>query len=79
MTNKTIAQVSYVSFWVFAATTVLYHVLSGLILISPPTILAVAMQVAYIIYVLGVIAWISLLVLLYSLASMLGVFGDTAK
>jgi len=68
-----------VSFWVFVAANVVSYVLAVMELVRPTTNPEVVVTLAVIIIVLGVIGWISLIVLLYSLAAMLGVFGEKAN
>ena len=76
MNNRRVAMVS---FWVFVAANVVSYVLAVMELVRPTTNPEVVVTLAVIIIVLGVIGWISLIVLLYSLAAMLGVFGEKAN
>jgi len=76
MTNKTVA---IVSFWLLVAAIGVNYFLAVMVLVRPTTVPAAIAMLAAIYTVLGLITWFSLLVLLYSLASMLGVFGEKAK
>ena len=75
MTNKTVAMVS---FGLLVVAVGINHFLAVMVLVRPTTVPAAIAMLAAIYTVLGLITWFSLLVLLYSLASMLGVFGEKA-